>query len=114
MSLLAEDIVPDDGIPVHKHGREDEFIFVGRGQGLITFGEEQHDVDAGAIAFVPRGVWHGLENRGTGVLRMIFGYTPAGFEGYFREIGVRPGNPPRSLTSEDWARINQQFHITYR
>lgn len=114
MSLVTEDIVPDDGIPVHKHGREEEFIHIARGRGTLTFGEEEHAVAPGAMALVPRGVWHGLQNTGDETLRMVFGYTPAGFEGYFREIGVRPGEPSKQLTDDDWARIDARFHIVYR
>lgn len=45
---------------------------------------------------------------------MVFGYTPAGFEDYFRAIGVRPGEPWKGLTGTDWSRINAEFGITYR
>lgn len=114
LSLVTEDIVPGDGIPVHRHGREDEFIHIGRGRGVLAFGDEEHDVGPGAMALVPQGVWHGLRNTGDAMLRMVFGYSPAGFEGYFREIGVPPGQPPRDLSADDWARINRRFHVTYR
>ena len=114
LSLLTEDITPGDGVPVHKHAAEDELIVIERGRGVFTFGDDEHDVAPGSMALVPRGVWHGLRNLGDDMLRMVFGYTPAGFEDYFRAIGVRPGEPLRGLTGEDWARINAEFGITYR
>lgn len=114
MSLLIEDIVPDDGVPVHKHGAEEEFIYIARGRGVMTLGDEEVEVGPGAMALVPRGVWHGLRNESDDSLRMFFGYSPAGFEDYFRAIGVRPGEPSQNLTGEDWARINREFRITYR
>lgn len=114
MSLVTEDIRPGDGIPVHKHGREEEFIYIAHGTGVLTFGADEHPVAAGAMGLVPRGEWHGLQNTGSEQLRMVFGYTPAGFESYFREIGVPPGHPPRDLSGEDWARINADYQISYR
>ena len=114
LSVLTEDIVPGDGIPVHKHGAEEELIYIERGRGVLTFGDDEYDVMPGSMALVPRGVWHGLRNAGEDMLRMVFGYTPAGFEDYFRAIGVRPGEPWKGLTGEDWARINDEFRITYR
>jgi mannose-6-phosphate isomerase-like protein (cupin superfamily) len=114
LSLLTEDIVPGDGIPVHKHGGEEELIFIERGRGVLTFGDEEVDVVPGSMALVPRGVWHGLRNEDDDLLRMVFGYTPAGFEDYFRAIGVRPDEPWKGLTGADWARINAEFEVVYR
>jgi quercetin dioxygenase-like cupin family protein len=114
LSLLTEDIAPGDGIPVHKHGAEEELIYVERGRGVLTFGGDEMDVVPGSMALVPRGVWHGLRNDGDDLLRMVFGYTPAGFEDYFRAIGVRPGEPWKGLTGADWARINAEFGVFYR
>ena len=114
MSLLTEDIVTGDGIPVHKHGAEEEWIVIERGRGVLTFGEETFHVVPGSMALVPRGVWHGLRNEGDEMLRMVFGYTPAGFEDYFRAISVRPGEPRKKLTAAEWTRINADFHVTYR
>jgi mannose-6-phosphate isomerase-like protein (cupin superfamily) len=114
MSLLTEDIVPGDGIPVHKHGAEEEWIVIERGRGVLTFGEETFRVVPGSMALVPRGVWHGLRNEGEEPLQMVFGYTPAGFEDYFRAIGVRPGEPRKELSAAEWSRINADFHVTYR
>lgn len=114
LSLLTEDIVRGDGIPVHKHGAEEELIYVERGRGVLTFGDTEHDVVPGSMALVPRGVWHGLRNTGEEMLRMVFGYSPAGFEGYFREIGVRPGEPWKDLSGDDWQRINEKYNVVYR
>ncbi len=114
MSLLAEDIRPGDGIPVHYHSSEEELIFIEKGHGVFTFGEEQYEVMPGSMALVPRTVWHGLQNDSDEMLRMVFGYTPSGFEDYFRAIGVKEGDPWKGLTDEDWQRINKKFGIVYR
>lgn len=114
MSLLTEDIKPNDGIPVHKHSSEEEFIFIEKGTGILTFGDGQFEVTAGSMALVPRTVWHGLQNQSNEMLRMVFGYTPSGFEDYFRAIGVKPGEPRKELTSEDWQQINNKFGVVYR
>ncbi|NGP89514.1 cupin domain-containing protein [Fodinibius halophilus] len=114
MSLLTEDIGPGDEIPVHKHSSEEEFIFIENGTGIFTFGDEEYKVTAGSMALVPRTVWHGLRNESEENLRMVFGYTPAGFENYFRAIGVKPGAPSQKLSSEDWKRINSKYGVVYR
>lgn len=113
-SVATEDIAPGHGIPPHKHTREDEFIYVARGSGMLLLGEAESPVAEGAFAFVPRDAWHGLRNTGTEPLRMFFGYSPGGFEGYFRELGVKPGAPARQFTADDWRTINTKYGIIYR
>jgi len=114
LSLLTEDIPPGDGIPVHYHSSEEEFIYIGEGDGIFTFGDEQYEVTSGSMALVPRTVWHGLRNESDDMLRMVFGYTPSGFEDYFRAIGVKPGEPWKELTTKDWNQINKRFGVVYR
>lgn len=114
LSLLTEDIVPGDGIPVHKHAAEEELIYIERGRAVFILGDEEQEVIPGSMALVLREHWHGLRNDGEEMVRMVFGYTPAGFEDYFRAIGVRPGEPWKGLTGEQWAQINDRFGITYR
>ena len=113
-SLLTEDIVPGDGIPVHKHAAEEELIYIERGRGAFTFGETEYAVEPGSMSLVPRGTWHGLRNTGDEMLRMVFGYSPAGFEEYFRFIGVREGESWKGLADDEWARINAAYGIVYR
>jgi len=114
MSILTEDIKPGDGIPAHYHSSEEELIFIEKGVGIFTFGDEQYEVTSGSMALVPRTVWHGLRNESDDMLRMVFSYTPAGFEDYFRAIGVKPGEPCKGLNSEEWQQINKKFGVVYR
>lgn len=114
LSLLNEEIMPGDGIPVHKHSSEEELIFIEKGTGVLTFGDEQYEVKSGSMALVPRRVWHGLRNESNEMLKMVYGYTPAGFEDYFRAIGVKPGEPWKELSGKEWQQINNKFGVVYR
>jgi quercetin dioxygenase-like cupin family protein len=114
ISILTEDIHADDGIPVHKHGAEEELIYIEKGRGILTYGENEYPVEAGSMALVPRGTWHGLRNESDDLLRMLFAYTPAGFEDYFRAIGTKAAEKEKQLSAEDWARINDNFEVIYR
>jgi quercetin dioxygenase-like cupin family protein len=93
MCFLSESFGPGDAIPVHKHLNEDELIFLHKGSGLFTLGEKQYPIKEGAVALVPKGVWHGLQNTGSENIEMRFAYTPSGFEGFFREVGTPVGQP---------------------
>ena len=87
MGCAAALFRPGDALAVHKHLNEDELIFMHRGSGLFMLGDKQYEIKEGAVALVPKGVWHGLRNTGNENIEMRFGYTPSGFEGFFREAG---------------------------
>ena len=113
-SLLTEDIAPGDGVPIHKHAAEEELIYIAQGRGVFTFGDEEYEVVPGSMAFVPRGVWHGLRVEGEENLCMVFAYAPAGFEDFFRAIGARPGEPRRNFQEGEGVRIAARYGMTYR
>lgn len=114
ISLCMEEIVPGDGIPVHKHLNEDEVVYIQKGSGIFTLGDKEYSVKEGSVAFVPKGGWHGLRNTGTEDLHMLFSFSPAGFEGYFREIGVPKCVAWKDKTAEEFAAINQKYGIVYK
>ena len=114
MSLCFEDIRPGDLIPVHKHLKEVEIIFIQRGAGVFTLGDKEFTVKEGSAAFVPKGVWHGLKNTGTETIRMMFSFSPSGFEGYFREIGVPKGVKWKEKTPQEFAAIDKKYGIVYK
>ncbi len=107
--FLSENILPAEGIPVHKHSNEAELIFIHRGSGIFTLGEKEYAVKEGSVAIVPIGVWHGLRNNGTDDLEMRFAYTPSGFEGFFREVGTPEGQPFVKRTREERKAIAKKW-----
>lgn len=114
MSFLSESFRPGDAIPVHKHLNEDEFIFIHQDTGLLLLGDAEHAVSAGSVAIVPKGIWHRLKNTGNEILEMQFGYTPSGFEGYFRELGAPPGQPIPKRTLKEHEELARKWGMMYR
>lgn len=113
-SLLNEIIPPGDFIPVHKHHSEDEFIFIERGIANVLVGEDEEILKPGNIAFIPKQTWHGLKNEGNDYVHMFFGYSPAGFEDYFRKIGVRKTTETPNLSASAFDSINKKYGVSYR
>lgn len=93
MSVLTSTVATNDAIHIHKHLNEDEIFFIRQGTGLFTLGEKEHNVQVGSLIFIPKGVWHGLRNTGTEEIATVFGYSPAGFEDFFKELGTPVDNP---------------------
>ena len=114
ISFLSESLRPGDAAPIHKHMNEEEFLYVHKGFGLFTLGKKQYEVSEGSVAFIPKGVWHGTQNTGTENLEVRFGYSPAGFEGFFREVGTPIGQPFVQKTIDERRVIAKKWGMIYK
>ena len=73
-------------VPPHVHTREDEISYVLEGE--IGFRSEDDEVVLGVGGYIikPRNQVHAMWNAGPTPARMIEIISPAGFEGFFREL----------------------------
>jgi quercetin dioxygenase-like cupin family protein len=81
-------VEPGGGPPPHRHLAEDEFFHLYEGSVTFTAGGETRTIVAGESLFVPKGLAHSYVNSNDGQASMITVYTPAGMEGWFREVFV--------------------------
>ena len=114
ISFCVEDQIPGRKMRVHKHLNNDELIFIHKGEGTLTLGEQSIPVKTGDVAFVPRGTWHGLDNTGNEPLQMIFQYSPAGFEEFFIENGTQEGMATKQRTEEEYANSEKKYGMVYK
>jgi mannose-6-phosphate isomerase-like protein (cupin superfamily) len=114
ISFCTEKMEPGRKMRVHKHLYNDEVIFIHRGEGTLTLGNESIQVKTGTVAFVPRGNWHGLDNTGQEKLEMVFQYTPAGFEEFFIENGTLAGMPAKERTAEEFQAAATKYGMVYK
>lgn len=114
ISFCTEDIIPGRKLRIHKHLNNDELIFIHKGEGTFTLDEQTIPVKTGTVVFVPRGVWHGLENTGKENIIMVFQYSPAGFEEYFIENGTPVGMPAKERTEEEYAIAEKKYGMVYK
>ena len=86
------------GPPLHRHDF-DETFYVLEGQLTVQLGDELFRVEAGELAFAPRGVPHTFTNLAEEPAGYLIVFTPAGFERHFARMAAeREGvDPP------DWA-----------
>ena len=99
---------PGGGPPPHRHLAEDELFVITAGSVTFTAGGETRAVGAGESVFVPRGTAHSYTTDGPDPARMIAVYTPAGMEGWFREVCPPVDDPlatPPPVTDELLARM---------
>ncbi len=104
-SMFAMDCVigAGGGPPPHRHLAEDELFYITEGSVSFTMDGESREVGTGESVFVPKGTAHSYANTGDGTARMIAIYTPAGMEGWFREVCTPVTStdaPPPPVTPE--------------
>lgn len=88
VSAVESHDVPGGGPPPHVHQREDETFQILDGDSEWTVGEETFTAGEGSTIFAPRGVPHTDRCLGPTPGRLLCVITPAGFEGFFEDIGA--------------------------
>ena len=103
MSIVEVTEPPGAEAPLHVHHREDEAFWVLEGDVTFEVGGTTFEASAGDFAFGPRDVPHRYEVGGSGC-RMLFIFTPGGFEGAVRDMSApasRRTLPPASEEPPD-------------
>lgn len=88
VSTVESHDVPGGGPPLHVHHREDETFQVLEGEYEWKVGDNTFIAQKGATVFAPRGVPHTYRYLGKAPGRLMCVIMPAGFEGFFEEIGA--------------------------
>jgi len=88
VSAVESNDVPGGGPPPHIHHREDETFQILEDEYEWTVGEKQFVAKKGATIFAPRELPHTYRSLGKTPGRLMCVITPAGFEGFFEEIGA--------------------------
>ena len=103
--VLFEAIIPPGGgPPAHIHLGESEYYYVLEGEVEITAAEGTFLAGVGTFVNIPKGTLHRFMNVSTEPAKMLLGFTPAGVEGFFFEVG-RPATPGSVATPLDAAEI---------
>lgn len=87
MTVLEVLDPPGAEAPLHVHHREDEGFWILEGRATFEVGGQRIDAGPGDFLFGPRDVPHRYEAGPEGC-RMLFIFTPGGFEGFVRATGT--------------------------
>ena len=55
---------PGTAIPLHRHERHEEALYLHRGQVTVTLGTRRVVAEAGPLVYIPAATWIGVENTG--------------------------------------------------
>jgi quercetin dioxygenase-like cupin family protein len=110
MALGTQQVSIRAGIQVHQHQEADEVLFVLEGTGFGILDDTRTPVEKGSAIYIPKGVWHGVQNPDSELL-LLWVVAPPGLETFFREVSSAPGAPPKQLTREQLNEIAQKHGI---
>ena len=88
LSVVESHDVPGGGPPAHIHQREDETFQILEGDYEFIVAGKSFVAKPGTTIFAPRGIPHTYRYLGQTPGRLMCTITPAGFEGFFEEIGA--------------------------
>jgi quercetin dioxygenase-like cupin family protein len=77
---------PNEGPPPHVHHLEEEQFYVLDGELNFYIGDQIYHVRTGDFIHIPRETIHSFRN-GPRPARLLATFSPAGIEGFFREVG---------------------------
>jgi mannose-6-phosphate isomerase-like protein (cupin superfamily) len=106
---IVEEIDPLD-TRLHVHEHEDEVFYVLEGEHRYRVGDQEFVAGPGEMVFAPRGVPHFQRRVVARTGRQLTLTSPAGFEGFFRELGRADA---AGTLDVDFARVSERYGITW-
>jgi mannose-6-phosphate isomerase-like protein (cupin superfamily) len=113
MALGTQQVPRGIGIAVHQHQEADEVLFVPEGTGFVILGDTRIPIEKDSVVYIPRGVWHGVENPDSELL-LLWVVAPPGLEAFFREVASAPGAPPKQLTREQLNEVARKHGMQFK
>jgi mannose-6-phosphate isomerase-like protein (cupin superfamily) len=108
---LFEEVPPLVDTPLHVHGRDDELFYVLEGEHVFRVGDEELRAGPGGVVFAPKGVPHAQRRVVPGEGRLLIQTSPAGFDGFFRELAA--ADAEGRLGPEAYAAASERYGITW-
>jgi quercetin dioxygenase-like cupin family protein len=114
VAMGTQELPVGDRIPVHRHENQDEVLFIHEGNATGILGESRVPIEPGTTVFIPRGVWHSVENTEDEPVEIVWVVVPPGLEGFFRDLGVPPGEDCVAISADEMVEIRARHGVTQR
>jgi quercetin dioxygenase-like cupin family protein len=106
----TEELAPGAVIPKHRHLVQDEILLIQSGKAHVWLGDQERDVHAGGLVFIPENTWISLKNTGTEPIGLTFIFSAPGFEDTMRCNSVPAGETPTKITPEQQKECSHLGH----
>ena len=96
----TELLAPGAALPKHRHLVQDEILLIQGGTAHVWLGEQERDLHAGGLVFIPANTWISGKNIGATPIALTFVFSAPGFEETMRCNSVAAGETPTPITPE--------------
>lgn len=110
----GDDMRPGDAIPTHKHLEQDEIVLIEKGTIHAHVGDQERDLHAGGMVFIPQHTWVSLKNTGTEPASIVAIFSAPGFEDHLRCESVPAGEKPTTISLAEENECDRLGHVVYR
>jgi mannose-6-phosphate isomerase-like protein (cupin superfamily) len=97
--------------PLHVHENEDELFYVLEGEHVFQVGDQEFRAGPGRLVFAPRGVPHAQRRVVSRTGRILVVTSPAGLEGFFRELAE--ADRAGAIGADAYAKASKNYGITW-
>jgi mannose-6-phosphate isomerase-like protein (cupin superfamily) len=108
---VVEEVPPMVDTPLHVHAKEDEMFYVLEGEHIVQCGDQEFHLGPGGVVFLPRGIPHSQRRVVPGEGRLLVLTSPAGFEGFFRELAE--AERASTLGPDAYAAASKRYGIAW-
>ena len=108
-TIFEENEPGDTRLHVHEH--EDELFYVLEGEHVFQVGDHEFRAGPGGLVFAPRGVPHAQRRVVPRTGRILVLTSPAGFEGFFRELAE--ADRAGVIGPDSYASASKNYGITW-
>jgi quercetin dioxygenase-like cupin family protein len=95
-----EELAPGANLPRHRHLVQDEILLIQSGTAHVWLGDQERDLHAGGLVFIPANTWISAKNIGSEPISLTFIFSAPGFEDTMRCNSVPAGETPTQITPE--------------
>src|SRR6186997_586792 len=106
----TELLAPGATLPKHRHLVQDEILLIQGGTAHVWLGDQERDLHAGGLVFIPANTWISGKNVGTAPMALTFIFSAPGFEETMRCNSVPAGQEPTTITPEQQRECAQLGH----
>jgi quercetin dioxygenase-like cupin family protein len=96
----TEDLAPGAAITKHRHLVQDEIVLIHSGKAHVWLGDQERDLHAGGLVFIPANTWISLKNTGAEPVSLTFIFSAPGFEDTMRCNSVAASETLTPITPE--------------
>jgi quercetin dioxygenase-like cupin family protein len=110
----TEDMVPGDEFPRHQHLAQDEILWIEKGTLHVHLGDQERDLHAGGMVFIPAHTWVSVKNAGSDTAGVVFVFSAPGFEDYMRCESMLPNEKPAPISPQRDKECEHLGHVIYK